>query len=566
MATGTALALLTLFAALVRWPYLLLVPHLTDETIEVRWALGIGPGNWPLTAFDAYYGPAHAYLLAGAFWLFGLHPLLPRFVVFLFGCATVPLVALLGTRMVDRRVGLAAGALLATAPVHVIVNSHLAWQNATTPLYTTACALAALNGVAAWRAGRTGWLPLLLAGGLLGLAVQSHPGTLLFAPALSITLLWELGRAWWVARAAHRAGAARIPIGRICGALVLASATALLAYAPVLAHNVRHGFDGVATVRGQRTYAFERSPSWATYRHNVTELGWELCRLVSDPFRIPLRPLDHLTSPHLLVAVAIVVLGVVLLARRNAVLPLAALLCIVGVLPWFNHAYGAAGPRIEQTGDPLATRYIAYLLPLAALAGATALVAVADGCARSVAWGCRWRARRRSEDAALAARDHAVGRTKGQMLLLVPLLAAVLVPLIPLARYQATAETRYPANATYFALLDAIGDLTPGSSVALDGALRHVAVRDGTNALDVLEYLLTLDGVAHQTVDNPVARPGVPLFLVTNRARCRTLMSALSLQRLGLVHPLAGAPEGVALYRVGPPTAPVVSGAPPSGC
>jgi len=51
---------LFLVALAIRWPYLLRLPHFTDETAGIEWAVAIWrDGIRPLTASDRYYGPLH---------------------------------------------------------------------------------------------------------------------------------------------------------------------------------------------------------------------------------------------------------------------------------------------------------------------------------------------------------------------------------------------------------------------------------------------------------------------------------------------------------------------------
>jgi hypothetical protein len=142
---GDALLVLLLFlgALAIRWPYLLRLPHFTDETVEIHWALAIARGEiFPLTASDRYYGPLHPYLVAAA-------PPALRAVDLAAardrdGFRRADRRADLSTRARARRrvAGLIGAGLLATAPQHIIVNSHIAWQNSTTPFYATLTFLA----------------------------------------------------------------------------------------------------------------------------------------------------------------------------------------------------------------------------------------------------------------------------------------------------------------------------------------------------------------------------------------------------------------------------------------
>src|SRR5439155_5592280 len=170
------------------------------------------------------------------------------------------------------------------------------WQNSTTPLYTTLClwALArALNrasaGCGSWGSGGR-WL--VLAGFLYGLALQTHVGVIVLAPALLVALLWARH-----ARRAWRLLCAPWPYAGVAAALV--------GYGPVLAYNLRTGLSGVQRARMSRGYAYETNPRWATYRHNLGNLLGELARDLSNPFRLPERPLHYLTSPYLLAAVGL---------------------------------------------------------------------------------------------------------------------------------------------------------------------------------------------------------------------------------------------------------------------
>lgn len=84
-----AAALLGLALAM-RWPYLLDWPAFTDETREVLLSLAVARGErWPWTGVNQYIGPWHVYLLAGIFWLGGVHPATGRLVAPLRDCARV---------------------------------------------------------------------------------------------------------------------------------------------------------------------------------------------------------------------------------------------------------------------------------------------------------------------------------------------------------------------------------------------------------------------------------------------------------------------------------------------
>lgn len=92
-----------LLALALRWPYLMLVPRLTDETAEISWAWQIAQGEMlPLTHVDPYYGIVHPYLLAGLFNLFGPHIVLPRALNAIAGALLAALVAWVAWGMAAR--------------------------------------------------------------------------------------------------------------------------------------------------------------------------------------------------------------------------------------------------------------------------------------------------------------------------------------------------------------------------------------------------------------------------------------------------------------------------------
>ena len=218
-AEAELLLVIALFGAamLARWPYLLRLPHFTDEIGEIRWALGIFHGeHFPLTAQVKYFGPLNHYILAICFWLFGPSITLPRLVIATFGSLTVVLTYLVGREVGGWKVGALGAALLATLPQHIVVNSHVAWQNSTTPFYSTLAAYAVLRAVRAFpevdasRVPRWAWW-LLLGGFVFGLMLQTHIGTVVLAPAFAAVAAWGI---WGAAPSPAAAAAPPPPEGR----------------------------------------------------------------------------------------------------------------------------------------------------------------------------------------------------------------------------------------------------------------------------------------------------------------------------------------------------------------
>ncbi|MDP8924734.1 MAG: hypothetical protein M3O34_17915, partial [Chloroflexota bacterium] len=146
-------------ALVVRWPYLWTIPRFTDETLEVLHSLAIvRDGARPLTNYDSYYGALYNYVVAAALWLGGESPFAPRIVVLIAGALTAVVTYALGRELaihllgdagapgsvqrhaegalVPRLTGALAALMLATNGQHVVVNSHVAWSNCLTPLFT----------------------------------------------------------------------------------------------------------------------------------------------------------------------------------------------------------------------------------------------------------------------------------------------------------------------------------------------------------------------------------------------------------------------------------------------
>jgi len=312
-------AALVLLAALVRYQNLWLEPRLTDEWREVdRGLLIVAEHRLPLTNYDAYIGALWNYLLAAAFLLGGPDPRLPRLLMLAIGSLTIVPTYLLGRELGGPRAGLVAAALLVTSPVHVLVNSHVAWSHCTTPLFTTAgCWL--LVGAARRARGTPGdqrspavpagprWLAL--AGLAFGLAFQTHPTALALVPGAA-AYLWLRGRPLLRPRALLPA-AALFLVG--CSNYLVATALDPHSY--------------VASVRSiQDTYALRhRPPLLEFYLVNLKFFVLSLLRL---PGGVALDTLDLsqvLLQPVVWAEALVLGWGALVAARRGV--PLA--LCLV---------------------------------------------------------------------------------------------------------------------------------------------------------------------------------------------------------------------------------------------
>ena len=518
-----ALLILALFglAMLTRWPYLLRLPHFTDEIGEIRWALRIYNGEaFPLTAQVQYFGPLHHYLLALCLWIFGPSMTLPRALVCIIGALTVAMTYLIGRELGGWRPGALGAAFLATLPQHIVVNSHVAWENSTTPFYATLCFYTVLRAVRALPPPRPqialidggadeaalspappgAFTPaarwLILCGFCFGLLLQTHVGTIVLAPALVGALAFALWRerSWGLMRSPW---------------LYPAPFATILAYSPVLIANLLNGMVGFRRARG-RDYAFVADPTANTYVYNLRSLLYALVRMISNPFRTPERALHYLTSPYMLIVVALAILGLIVLARRGQPLPLLATICTALTMPYFNHAYGIDGDRYLLTG-----RYIAFLLPplmIAVAAGALALVEVGT---RNAERGMRtWLTRRPRS----LQETNSAFRVPRSALSLVPallILILVLYPIIPLRRYYTHESRLDPDNAAFLETVRFVNSVRgTDAPVLLGPRFVRIDLKDGATALDILDILLTLDGVPHRIVDDPgteIARIAEPI-------------------------------------------------------
>jgi len=134
--------LFCLLALAIRWPLVDAIPRYTDETGEVATALAIAfDGARPLVHNDAYRGPFWAYLLGTVLAITGPQPGLPRLFALALGALTVGVTYLFGRALAGRGAGAIAALLMATAFGHVVLGSHVAWSNNSTPLWTTLAAL-----------------------------------------------------------------------------------------------------------------------------------------------------------------------------------------------------------------------------------------------------------------------------------------------------------------------------------------------------------------------------------------------------------------------------------------
>jgi hypothetical protein len=496
------------------------IPRFTDETDVVVRALAVARGELlPLTDTDAYIGAGFSYVLAATFWLVGPDPFVPRYVPLAAGLLTIGATFLLARELAatsasgddlsedsgDRRgavaAGLLAAALLAVSPVHVLVNSRIAWSHATTPLVTTA---------GLWllvRALRRRDGPSLAAAGLLfGLALQSHPTVSALLPGLAAWTLW------------HRR---RLPARRWLGAAVLLGA---LGCSTLLLHNALTGFESVRSGLAKADAYTAELDEQVDY---PTALGREvagLARTLAGAVGDRRGDVVPLLRPGILVWAILAPVALALTARRGSWLPVVVALQYLLVVPAFNVKY-----------EPLLNgRYLMPIVPLVLAAVGIMVVAVWRRAAGGQVWA-------RAATALTIA-----------LLLVDPVLAQ--------AGYERAALAE-GGNQPYVELADRIrAERRPGELVLLDADLGGARVASGREGVSVAEYLLvvhpdptaTASGDATELAARVWDRRGEVLLVLLPDTR-RELAS-----RLRLV-PVGETPSGreqrlrnVGLYRVAP--------------
>ena len=358
-----AVVLLVAVAAAVRLPGLLTVPRFTDEQLDVLYTLPLYRlQGLPVVAFDPYNGPLFSYLLAIALWVVGPEPHTPRLLSLLLGLGAVVAAYWLGRSLGGRLAALVAGGLVAGSAVHVVVNSHIAWSNATTPFFTTLAFGLILPAVTRGSGPR-----LALGTFAFALALQTHPSVLFFLPGVALAVLLKqpgLVRGRWVV---------------IAGLLFVVGYGNMLAYHLVLKGEdaywqqakqlvpawSRTEDDAIGRLDHEQRMNAEGGSGLATYPTNLATLSGNLPRIAAN--LIEPRPLlnDFLREPTFWLYGALVVAGLIWPLRHgNPLLPLAGLSFLV-LVPLFNAKY-----------EPIFNGR--YLMPVVVLAYAGLGTLVAD--------------------------------------------------------------------------------------------------------------------------------------------------------------------------------------------
>ena len=456
-----ALGTLATLALAVRLPHLTLVPRFTDESLEVLWSLPIARGEtFPLTNYDTYYGALFNYLVAASFLLLGPSALAARLVVLTLGVLTV--LATYGLARAwgggSRLAGLLAGGLLALNPAHTVINSHIAWANCTTPLFTTLAVWTLWYAVGDPRRGATGeqgtrtagrgvrGASLVLSGLLWGLALQTHPAVTTLLPGAALYLVWW-GRSW---------------LRTVWPYLALAAFG--LGYADVIVHNLQHGFESlIAAQRIRQEYALDddAAPGYPAALSGALLL---LARLLGGAIDTRETAGEYLLDLPVVLGTTLALAGLVALTRRGNPLPLLLTLCCLVLLP-------AVNPKFRTL---VSSRYLMPLLPilLAALVGVLSPLVAGR---LPPGW---WNRRRR------------LVRTTAVLAALILMLA----PLLPLGRYYERAYATADTNVRVYALAASVTRVRQaGEVLVLDESFGSET--GGTSELRALRYLLAFEDV-----------------------------------------------------------------------
>ncbi len=549
------MASLIYLGAIVRWPSLQRIPRFTDEWLEVQFALKIArEGARPFVSTDTYNGPLFHYLLAPGF-LAGAGLEWPRLLVWAIGALTVGVTYLLGVSVAlcayppagggdagsrgtadgtgnhadavrsgagaavyARSVGMLAGMLMAVAFIPAVVNSHIAWSNSTTPLFTTLFLFAVVETHRRVRPAG-----LVVAGLLAGLAQQTHPS------ALAILL----GAAGWIAWMRPRWLRTRWPwLGLVCAALMASN---------LIAYNLWTGGGSMADA-AESAEGFTAGAFGPAYLGNLAGFARMAYQLITSTF---LATINETADPAALAAAlrqpgailyALVALAGLAYTARRAGIALACWLAAALLLPVFNQAYHHF----------ILARYLAPLLPPTFAAMGCAVVALATAGAPRLAG---------DEGMELPAHPPPRSRrsTMATVAAVVLIFVLLLYPLIRLAQFYRAEAQAGRTNDRVWQLVEALGERsTPDHPVRLDRELRHLRLTAGGNLLNTLDGMTSVARIPRLKV-KPSEQVALPAgtVIVLSQGQVEALGSVLRLAPIDLGEPPAlAAPDAYGLYRV----------------
>lgn len=529
------LAILAL-AAMIRADGFMVVPRLTDETLEVALGLRLArEGGFPLVGYAPHIGGLFTYLTAGMFLLLGPKIEAGRVLVLIAGVLTVLPTYLLGrdlgqtlvywervrTRerslLCGRLVGLTAALLLALWGPHIATSSRIAYSNSLTPLFT-------MTGL--WLANRAlsrrSNLALVASGAALGLALQTAVSALSVGAGVAAAILLP-----WLHGVVRRGSDPVWPRPR---ALLAAAGAGLLMVANLLVYNLIAG-PATASTAGNRIGRYVGEDAWTldAWGDRLVGLLQAAALAVGGHTSEYEATPDALLSPMVVVAVALALLGLAVSARRGIWLPLLVTISVIVSVSLLNSRVEPIVPRV---------RHYVTLVPLGMVMIAVALAWLYG---RLVGW------RRADEDAA-------PGRTRSRMsgggiwlvragLVLVPVLLAG-GSLASYGAYEAERLSRPDKNnAAYLAVLEAVAASGKvDERLYLDDELGEQLTMSGGRMLSHLRYAFLVRGQEQDTIEIDEER--LPIGQRGTSSR-RLVLSAgsveMAAQRYRLV-PLPGEP------------------------
>jgi 4-amino-4-deoxy-L-arabinose transferase-like glycosyltransferase len=330
------LVALGIVALALRLPHYQTIPAFTDETDEIHQALLVARGQLlPLTNATPIIGSLWNYVLAAAFWLSGFNLYAPRTVILALGVLTVVLTYPLGRAWGGRPGGVVAAALMATAAGHVVINSHVAWSNSMTPLFTTLGVWTLHSAASPGNSRRA--TALVFSGLFWGLALQSHPSVLALLPGAAIFMLLRDRPLLWTRWA------------------LMAAGLFVLVNLNLVVYNLATGFDSVS-YGAQKTaeYARQQELTPLVYVERLALLFLGLLQHLGGAVDLRRTPTESLLDPGLWPIGLLSVAGVVWQWRRGNPLPALLLASAALLLPLFNGKY-----NLIPNG-----RYLSPLLPV----------------------------------------------------------------------------------------------------------------------------------------------------------------------------------------------------------
>ena len=155
-------------------------------------ALAKGRGfSLPTGGSTAYFPPGYSLLLACLYFPFGSHAVIAWSLNVVLGALTCVVVYVVGSMLVHRRVGIAAGLLLALSPGHIAFSSVIMSE----VLFTFLIAVAMLLILALAKRGDLDWRGALLVGIVIGIAGLVRAQALVFV--LVAGIFWFLHSGNW---------------------------------------------------------------------------------------------------------------------------------------------------------------------------------------------------------------------------------------------------------------------------------------------------------------------------------------------------------------------------------